>query len=94
VISKRRALVVGASSGIGRDIGVALAREGAAVAFAARRVELVEAAAKEAGERCAALLCDVGDDESCERVVTEAVERLGGLDTLVYAAAIGPLAAA
>ncbi len=46
-----RALVVRASSGIGRAIGLALAREGARVAFAARRVELLEDAAAKAGRQ-------------------------------------------
>jgi NAD(P)-dependent dehydrogenase (short-subunit alcohol dehydrogenase family) len=90
-INQRRVLVVGASSGLGRDIGDALAARGARVAFAARRVELVRDAAARAGDGCVGLACDVRDDAACTQVVADAIEHLGGLDTLVYAAAIGPL---
>ena len=65
-----RALVVGASSGIGRAIGLALAREGARVAFAARRVELLEDAVRKAGSGAVAIPCDVREPESCEEVVS------------------------
>ncbi len=85
-----RALVVGASSGIGRAIGLALAREGARVAFAARRAELLEDAARKAGGGAVAIPCDVREPESCEEVVSRAVASFGGLDALVYAAGVYP----
>ena len=90
-IKDRRVLVIGASSGVGRDIGESLAAGGARVAFAARRGELVEEAAQAAGDRCIGLACDVREDASCDDVVADAAEALGGLDTLVYAAAVGIL---
>jgi NAD(P)-dependent dehydrogenase (short-subunit alcohol dehydrogenase family) len=90
-IDERRVLVVGASSGVGRDIGESLAARGARVAFAARRADLVERAATATGERGVGLACDVTDEASCRSVVDRAVDALGGLDTLIYAAATGPL---
>lgn len=86
-----RILVVGGSSGIGRTAGLQAARAGARVAFAARRPELVESAAAEAGPGSVGLVCDVRDEESCAAVVTAAVDALGGLDALVYATAIDVL---
>jgi NAD(P)-dependent dehydrogenase (short-subunit alcohol dehydrogenase family) len=86
-----RILIVGASSGIGRTLGLQAAAEGAHVAFAARRQELVESAAKEAGNGALGLVCDVRDDASCARVVEDAVAALGGLDAFVYATAIDVL---
>jgi NAD(P)-dependent dehydrogenase (short-subunit alcohol dehydrogenase family) len=83
-----RILVVGASSGIGRTFGLLAASKGDHVAFAARRGELVESAAVEAGNGAVGLACDVRDADSCARVVAEAVEALGGLDALVYSTAI------
>jgi NAD(P)-dependent dehydrogenase (short-subunit alcohol dehydrogenase family) len=44
-----RILVVGASSGIGRAVGLQAAQAGASVAFAARRVERLEEAVEAAG---------------------------------------------
>jgi NAD(P)-dependent dehydrogenase (short-subunit alcohol dehydrogenase family) len=86
-----RVLVVGASSGIGRALGLQLARRGAQVAFAARRTELVEAAAAQAGGGAIGVVCDVRDEESCSGAVRTAVAAFGGLDVVVYATAIDVL---
>jgi NAD(P)-dependent dehydrogenase (short-subunit alcohol dehydrogenase family) len=86
-----RTVVVGASSGLGRCIGVGLTRRGARTALLARRVDRLEAAAKEAGPGSVALACDVTSTESCRTAIEEAAARLGGIDALVYTPAIGPL---
>ena len=80
--------MVGASSGIGRVLGLRAAADGAHVAFAARRAELVRSAAVEAGGRSVGLICDVRDEASCQEVVGNAVDALGGLDAVVYSTAI------
>jgi NAD(P)-dependent dehydrogenase (short-subunit alcohol dehydrogenase family) len=85
-------VVVGASSGLGRCIGIGLARRGAQVALLARRRELLDGAAAEAGSGAVAIPCDVTDEESCRAAVADAAAALGGLDSLVYAPGIGPLA--
>jgi NAD(P)-dependent dehydrogenase (short-subunit alcohol dehydrogenase family) len=87
-----RTVVVGASSGLGRCIGVGLAKRGAQTALLARRLDRLEAAAKEAGPGTIALACDVTDPESCGSALAEAARQLGGIDALVYTPAIGPLA--
>lgn len=87
-----RAAIVGASSGLGRCIGIGLARRGAQVALLARRVERLEAAAREAGPGARAIACDVTDADSCRKAIDAAAEQLGGIDALVYTPAIGPLA--
>lgn len=85
-------VVVGASSGLGRCLASGLARRGAAVGLLARRRDLLEAAAREAGPDAFAVPCDVTDEAGAKGAVVEAAERLGGLDALVYATGIGPLA--
>jgi NAD(P)-dependent dehydrogenase (short-subunit alcohol dehydrogenase family) len=87
-----RTIVVGASSGLGRCIAVALAQRGEAVALLARRKERLDGAATEGGETAVAVACDVTDETSCITAIDEAVRALGGLDALVYTPAIGPLA--
>lgn len=87
-----RAVVVGASSGLGRCIGTGLARRGARVALLARRHERLVAAAEEAGAGTLAVACDVTDEPSCRAAIAEAVDGLGGIDAVVYAPGIGPLA--
>jgi 3-hydroxy acid dehydrogenase/malonic semialdehyde reductase len=75
----KRAIVTGASSGIGAATAKALAREGATVAVGARRVDHLS----ELGDRFIALELDVTDVESTARFVASAVHRLEGLDILV-----------
>src|SRR6478735_1523889 len=84
----RRILVVGASSGIGRSLGIQAAAAGATVAFAARREELVASAASDAGNGSIGLVCDVRDEASCAALVQRTVDALGGLDDVVYSTAI------
>ena len=86
-----RTVVVGASSGLGRCIGIGLAQRGATTALLARRKERLEAAAKEAGEGTLAITCDVTSTESCQSAIGQAAEGLGGIDALVYAPGVGPL---
>ena len=54
------------------------------MAFAARRGEVCEEAAREAGGVAIGLSCDVTDEEQCTRVVVDTVAGLGGLDDVVY----------
>ena len=74
-LTGKRAIVTGASSGIGRATARVLAAAGVQVAGGARRVERLETEV--------ALELDVTDAASCEQFVAAAVERLGGLDILV-----------
>jgi NAD(P)-dependent dehydrogenase (short-subunit alcohol dehydrogenase family) len=87
-----RTVVVGASSGLGRCIGVGLARRGARVALLARRRGRLDDAAKEAGPGAVVVECDVTDQQSCHSAIATAADDLGGIDALVYAPGIGPLA--
>ena len=86
-----RTVVVGASSGLGRCIGVGLAQRGDQIALLARRRERIEAAAKEAGPTAVPIACDVTDQASCRSAIDEAADALGGIDNLVYTPAVGPL---
>jgi NAD(P)-dependent dehydrogenase (short-subunit alcohol dehydrogenase family) len=86
-----KTVVVGASTGLGRCIGIGLAQRGAEVALLARRHPLLVEAAKEAGEGTLAIQCDVTDPTSCRDAVAEAAEGMGGIDAVVYAPAVGIL---
>lgn len=86
-----KAVVVGASSGLGRCVGVGLAKRGAEVALMARREERIIEAAKEAGPGTLAIRCDVTDASSCQTAIEEAARGLGGIDAVVYTPAVGPL---
>jgi NAD(P)-dependent dehydrogenase (short-subunit alcohol dehydrogenase family) len=91
-LTSQRILVIGASSGVGRAVGNLASRSGAHVAFAARRVDRLEVAAAEAPGEAIAVPCDVQSAADCARAVSQTVAAFGGLDGLVYAAGMSPLA--
>lgn len=86
-----RAVIVGASSGLGRSIGLGLAQQGHEVALLARRRDRLDDAAAAAGGTAHAIGCDVTDPTACHRAVAECVEAMGGIDAVVYATGIGVL---
>ncbi len=61
------------------------------VALLARRQELLEEAAAEAGPGTLAISCDVTDAVACRQAVDEVVAGLGGIDAVVYSTGIGVL---
>ena len=85
------ALVIGASSGLGRQFAKALANQGASVAVAARRVEKLKetkAMVEEFGVECIVVPCDVSNEQSITDCIAAVVERFGRLDILCNNAGI------
>ncbi len=81
-IEGRRALVQGASSGLGFAIAQALIAEGVSVAICARPGERLESARERLGASVA-IAADLSKAGESSRVVLEAQKALGGLDILV-----------
>jgi short-subunit dehydrogenase len=91
-IQGSRAIVTGASSGIGREIALELARRGACQVVVARRQPRLEELARQIASQGGRVEAVVGDvtDPSVRREVIDAVESaFGGLDVLVNNAGIG-----
>lgn len=91
----KRVLVTGASSGIGAAVCEALAREGAHVVLAARRVDRLEeqaakcrAAGAAHGAQAHVVAADVTREDACQHMVQESVRLLGGLDMVVVNAGV------
>jgi 3-oxoacyl-[acyl-carrier protein] reductase len=78
----RRALVMGASAGLGRAIAQTLVREGATVALCARGEERLRAVASELGAALA-VPCDLTQPGAARKLVERVVAELGGVDVLV-----------
>jgi NAD(P)-dependent dehydrogenase (short-subunit alcohol dehydrogenase family) len=83
-----RALVTGATSGLGRAMAAALADAGARVVVTSRHEARARDVAHEIGAALA-LALDVRDERSVEAAVDTTYARLGGLDLLVNNAALG-----
>ncbi len=84
-------LVTGASSGIGEEIALQLARRGARLALAARGrddLERVARACRERGGDALVVPTDVGVEAECRAFVTAAAERWGHVDALVNNAGV------
>jgi NAD(P)-dependent dehydrogenase (short-subunit alcohol dehydrogenase family) len=85
------AVVVGASSGIGKILARGLAEAGADVVPSARRAELVNETADEIealGRRSLRVTCDVTDRGSLEKLLQSVVGALGKVDIMLYAAGL------
>ena len=86
-LKNRVAIVAAASSGLGKAVALALAREGAKLAICARTPETIAAAADEiraaTGVEVLARPADVTNYEEVRRLVAETLERFGRIDICV-----------
>lgn len=90
-LNGKKALVTGASRGVGRAIAEGLAVAGADVAISGRDAEALKNCAdaiSAIGRKAPAICMDVSDVGSCRRGVAEAAARLGGLDILINNAGV------
>lgn len=86
------AVVTGASSGVGREVALALARRGASVALVARRRERLEDVAREVtalGARVMLVPCDVSEADEVRSAAASVRRELGEPDLLVQCAGLG-----
>ncbi len=89
-LTDRRILVVGASSGIGKQTAITLSRLGAKLTLAARSEENLKLAISELdGKGHDYFTADVSDMDSVETLIKAVVAKDGPLDGLVYSAGVG-----
>ncbi len=79
----KRALVTGASGGIGGAIAAALHKQGAVVTLSGTRMEALESVAGRLGERVHVVTADLADPAAVDGLVPQAERLMGGLDILV-----------
>lgn len=84
----KKALVTGATGGLGSEIARALHAQGASVALSGTRAEVLQKLAGELGERTAVVPCNLSDAEAVDNLPKAASEALGGLDILISNAGV------
>lgn len=85
-------VITGASSGIGAELALQLADQGALLALGARdqaRLESVATDCRTRGARVISVPTDVTDPKQCENLIAQAVKEFGRVDTLVCNAGVG-----
>jgi NAD(P)-dependent dehydrogenase (short-subunit alcohol dehydrogenase family) len=87
LLKDKRCIVSGVGPGLGKEIAMAFAREGADVALGARTeayLEEVHSEIEAMGRRAVHARTDITDQEQCDALVAACVEGLGGVDVLVH----------
>jgi 3-oxoacyl-[acyl-carrier protein] reductase len=87
-LSGMKALVTGASGGIGADIARTLVQRGAVVALSGTRLDALTGLASELGDKAIAVPCNLSDISSVESLLPQVAEKLGGIDILINNAGI------
>jgi len=87
-LTDKKALVTGASGGIGGEIARVLHAAGATVGLSGTREEPLQALAAELGERAHVLPCNLSDGAAVDALPKQAIAAMGGLDILVNNAGI------
>jgi NAD(P)-dependent dehydrogenase (short-subunit alcohol dehydrogenase family) len=79
-------IITGCSAGIGKQVAIYFAREGAKLVICARREDKLretERLCAEAGAEVLAMVCDISKTDEQERLVAATIERFGALDVLI-----------
>lgn len=87
-LSGKRALVTGATGGIGAAIATMLHQAGAEVALSGTRTEKLEGLATELGDRVHVIAANLSDRDSVDQLAKDAAAAMGGVDILVNNAGI------
>lgn len=87
----KKAIIVGASSGIGRELAHLLARDGYHLGLVARRLELLHSLQAELGTRSIVRAIDISDPETVPTDLTALIAELDGVDLVIISAGIGYL---
>lgn len=84
----KKALITGASGGIGADIAKSLHAQGAEVIITGTNDEKLNALLKELGSNAHKIICNLSNLDEVEALIGKAVEAMGGIDILVCNAGI------
>jgi len=87
----KKAIVIGASSGIGRELALILSRRGYAVGVMARRIQLLNELRSEVESELLVKQIDVSDAETAMNTLADFIKEMGGADLIVISAGTGEI---
>lgn len=85
----KKAIIIGASSGIGKELAIVLAQNGYKVGIAARRKSLLKIIKKEYPKQILIKQININETKTSKLRIRELIKELGGLDLFVMSAAVG-----
>lgn len=86
----KKAIIIGASAGIGRALAIEMSKNGYEVGITARRREMLESLQKEMQTQSYVCVMNVGDTETSREQLADLVEEMGGeVDVIILNAAVG-----
>lgn len=85
----KKAIIVGASSGIGKELAKIFAGKGYAIGLAARRGELLLAIQKELPSKAYIRIMDIRNADDAQKSLTDLIAEMGGVDLVIISAGIG-----
>ena len=85
----KRAIVIGASSGIGKELAIVLSRNGFVVGITGRRVDLLEELKSDLPNPAFSKQMDISDHSNAMDLLENLIEEMGGADLIVISAGIG-----
>jgi len=84
-----KAVIIGASSGIGKELAFQLSAKGCILGLMARRIELLQDIQSELATLCFIQAMDVSKTETVEQELNHLIKQMGGLDLIVISAGTG-----
>lgn len=85
----KRAIVIGASSGIGKEIAIVLSQDGYTVGLTGRRIELLEELRSSLPNAAFSKQMDISDHPEAMHLLQDLIDEMGGVDLVVISAGVG-----
>jgi short-subunit dehydrogenase len=85
----KRAIVIGASSGIGKELAIVLSQNGLAVGLMARRIDLLQELTSNLPNRAFSRQADIADHRPAMAILENLIEEMGGVDLVVISSGAG-----
>jgi len=85
----KRAIVIGASSGIGKELAVVLSQNGFAIGLMARRIDLLEELRSSLPNPAFSRQADISDSSYAMAILENLIKEMGGVDLIIISSGIG-----